>query len=192
MIRPSVSVTRTGPGRNDIEKRLKQIAQSDVFVGIPADHTLRKGEEINNASLLFIHTHGSPLNNIPARPVLEPAIEANRALITPELAAAAKSVLDKNPNQAIVHLKRAGLVASNAAKRWFTDPRNGWPPNKPETIKRKGSSRPLIDTGQLRRAITWVVSQAGVITKPAKAEVSVVREVTAAAEEAVEDIPEAL
>ena len=27
-------------------------------------------------------------------------------------------------------------------------------PNKPATIKRKGSSRPLIDTGHLRQSIT--------------------------------------
>jgi hypothetical protein len=29
------------------------------------------------------------------------------------------------------------------------------PPNAPATIARKGSSTPLIDTGQLRSAITW-------------------------------------
>jgi len=29
------------------------------------------------------------------------------------------------------------------------------PPNRPSTIARKGSSKPLIDTGELRNAITW-------------------------------------
>ena len=29
------------------------------------------------------------------------------------------------------------------------------PPNSPETIKRKGSDNPLIDTSKLRRSITW-------------------------------------
>ena len=33
------------------------------------------------------------------------------------------------------------------------------PPNSPETIRRKGSSRPLIDTGQLINAITWIVER---------------------------------
>jgi len=31
------------------------------------------------------------------------------------------------------------------------------PPNAPSTIARKGSSNPLIDTGQLKDAITWRV-----------------------------------
>lgn len=31
------------------------------------------------------------------------------------------------------------------------------PPNAPSTIRRKGSSNPLIDTGQLKDAITWRV-----------------------------------
>lgn len=36
--------------------------------------------------------------------------------------------------------------------------RNGpFEPNKPSTVKRKGSSRPLIDTGHLRQSIRYVV-----------------------------------
>ena len=31
------------------------------------------------------------------------------------------------------------------------------PPNAPETVKRKGSSTPLVNDGHLRQAITWVV-----------------------------------
>jgi len=31
------------------------------------------------------------------------------------------------------------------------------PPNAPSTIRRKGSSNPLIDTGQLKNSITWQV-----------------------------------
>ncbi len=33
------------------------------------------------------------------------------------------------------------------------------PPNTPETIARKGSSNPLIDTGQLKNSITYEVNQ---------------------------------
>jgi hypothetical protein len=29
------------------------------------------------------------------------------------------------------------------------------PPNAPSTIKQKGSSKPLIDTGEMRQAVTW-------------------------------------
>ena len=40
---------------------------------------------------------------------------------------------------------------------WFENPQNGWPPNSPRTIRRKGSDQPLVDTGEMRKAITYVV-----------------------------------
>lgn len=54
-------------------------------------------------------------------------------------------------------LRSAGNLAASYAKKWFTDPRNGWAPNSPRTIALKGSSRPLIDTGAMQEAITYVV-----------------------------------
>lgn len=36
--------------------------------------------------------------------------------------------------------------------------RGGWAPNKPSTIKAKGSSKPLIDTGQEINSVTWTNS----------------------------------
>jgi len=33
------------------------------------------------------------------------------------------------------------------------------PPNNPYTIKKKGSSNPLVDTGQLKNSITWEVDK---------------------------------
>jgi hypothetical protein len=156
-----VKVTKTGPGLALIRKSIDRLKKSEVLVGIPAPTTQRRGEPINNASLLFIQTNGSQLKNIPPRPVLEPSIEANKGIITPHLGAAAKAVMDQRPDAAERELERAGMIASNCAKRWFTDPRNNWPPNAPSTVEEKGSDRPLIDTGQLRRAITYVVREEG-------------------------------
>ena len=88
---PPVTVTKSGPGLAQLKKDLERLSKSDVLVGIPASAAARKKGPINNASLLFIHSKGSPLKHIPARPVLEPAIQANRALITPQLAMAARA-----------------------------------------------------------------------------------------------------
>jgi hypothetical protein len=152
-----VTVAKSGPGLAQVAEDLKRLKASDVLVGIPAPKAQRRGQAVNNAELLFIHSHGSQLRNIPARPVLEPAIEADQKLITPHLAEAAKAVIDGRPAQAEMNLQRAGVAASNSAKRWFTDARNNWAPNAPSTIRRKGSDKPLIDTSSMRRAITFVV-----------------------------------
>jgi hypothetical protein len=156
---PPVTVKKSGPGLTQLKADLARINRSEVLVGIPASAATRKKGPINNASLLFILSKGSPLKKIPATPILEPAIAKGKALITPHLGAAAKAVLDHNPLKAERELKLAGTVAVNAAKRYFTDPANGWPPNAPSTIKRKGVDRRNIDSGSLRRALTWVLRQ---------------------------------
>lgn len=156
-MKPTVGLKRTS-SVDSLNERLRALERKDVLVGIPQQNASRKGE-INNAELLYIHTHGSALQKIPPRPVIEPAIEApdNRANISAELRDAARGVLEGRPDDAALHLELAGQVGENAAVRWFTDPRNGWAPNAPSTIRKKGSDRPLIDTGELRRSITHVV-----------------------------------
>ncbi len=120
---------------------------------------INKGLNYSQALALYIHTRGSPLWQIPPRPIIEPAIEdkTNRDLIDKELQAAAKAALGGNKSLMMTHMRRAGLTAQNAVKAWFTNPKNHWAPNAPSTIKRKGSSRPLVDTGALRQSITYVV-----------------------------------
>lgn len=97
------------------------------------------GTAITNAELLFIFSKGSPRRNQPPRPVLEPAVQAegNREPIAAELAEADRATLAGNTGEATRHLQRAGVKGANAARGWFTDPRNGWPQNALSTIRQK-------------------------------------------------------
>jgi len=157
MVAPEIKVTEGGDLKQ-VANALRLLANARVYVGIPEAETSRRGETVTNAGLMYIHTNGSTLHNIPPRPVIEPAIEApdNKARITNLLGQAANDLLDGDKQKAKQDLQLAGTAGSNAAKRWFRDPRNGWPPNAPSTIARKGSDKPLIDTGELRRSITHV------------------------------------
>lgn len=186
-LNPTITVFESGD-ESFLKAAIGTLENAKVYVGIPEAETQRKGDPVTNAGLLFIHTNGSPIRHIPARPVIEPSIEANHEPIEDGLAAAATLVLDGIDSQALVALKKVGTFASNGAKKWFTDPRNGWRQNSPETIRRKlekltGARRrkalkilasvdehmplvgttdldeintPLIDTGEMRRAITSV------------------------------------
>ena len=146
-----------GGGLAGLTSRLQSLTKVAVYVGVPAANTSRTGADINNAELLYIHTHGSPLRNIPARPVIEPALKANKDKIMAEYSKAVSAAAEGNDGEVMSALTRTGLGGENAARDWFTDPRNEWEPNSPKTIARKGSSRPLIDTSALRKAITHVV-----------------------------------
>lgn len=157
-----VSVKKTS-NLPQLSAAIAKLGKARVLVGIPEARASRKGDEINNAQLLFIFTNGSPMRGIPARPVLQPAIKdpTNKAVITKQLAAAAQGAFAANEQQLRNGLGGAGTAASNAARQWFTSPKNGWPPNSAATIAAKGSSTPGIDTGQLRRAITYIVDEDG-------------------------------
>ena len=120
------------------------------------------GKQYSEVYQMYLQEHGSPLWASPPRPVLEPAIEHSKDWIAEQLGKAAQSALDGDVKGVRDGLHKAGQVAENAAKDWFTNPANGWAPNSPETIKLKGSNKPLIDTDQLRKAITHVVRRKGV------------------------------
>jgi hypothetical protein len=180
VIKAGISVKVKGDGGAAQVRALEQLTRRQVLIGIPDARTERKtptklsplmqlrknlgAQSITNAQLLFIHTNGSPRNRIPARPVIEPAINepGNKAMLTDEMKLAAGAALDGKAAQSLTFLRRVALMGQNVARGWFTDARNGWAPNKPSTIRRKGSARPLINTDQMRKAIIGVVEDAGV------------------------------
>lgn len=180
---PTVSITEGGNGPEFVKAVIGDLMNAKVYVGIPEAETSREGEQITNAALMFIHTNGSEVMGIPKRPVIEPAIEADKERLSATLGQAADAALDGDKLTYERLMKIAGQQGSNDAKLWFTDPRNGWPRNKEATIRRKlrrlrgkkfkaamkvlnaaGETgdvseidTPLVDTGELRRSITWVV-----------------------------------
>lgn len=152
-------VSRHGPAGGLFEalQRLMAHSKEDILVGVPAEKTLRPGDSMNNASLLFIHTNGSPLRHIPPRPVIEPALKYHQKPITNEIRKMLKATAQGNAQKVQQCAHRVGMAGQNAVRDWFTNPNNGWPANAPSTVARKGSSTPLIDTAALRKSIVYVI-----------------------------------
>jgi hypothetical protein len=167
----------------NLEAALKALAGQEVLVGIPADKAQRQaapedGENaaLTNAQLGYIHEHGSPARNIPARPFLATGIKDARDAIVDQLRAAGKTALDGNISGVDTALNKAGLIGQNSVRNHFVD--NDWPALAESTLNKvigqvmggdgkvlkKGKTRaqtgainPLILSGQLRKAITYVV-----------------------------------
>ena len=142
-----------------MKRLVKKLSNLDVLVGVPQNKSSRPKGEITNAELVYIHTHGSPVNRIPARPIIEPAIEdnENKQIISESLKEAARAVLNGDEQKTTEMLNKAGLDAQNIVRDWFTNYKNNWAPNSPITIRLKGSSKPLIDTAELRKSIIYVI-----------------------------------
>lgn len=119
------------------------------------------GMKYSAAHSLYVQTHGSPAYAIPPRPVLEPAIKDSKAVIGKQIAGAYRAAIHGDMSGAERGLELAGMAAQNAARGWFDNPKNKWPPNSARTIKAKGSNSPLIDTGEMRKAITYVIRDMG-------------------------------
>lgn len=136
----------------------RELAARNVLVGVPQAKSSRPNDsEITNAELAYIHTHGSPVNNIPPRPFLQPSIEKNIIGVATLQKQIVGAALEGKPAQVDILQNRLGLYAQKNAKEYITMGDN-LAPNAPATIARKGSDRPLIHTGQLLNSITYVIT----------------------------------
>lgn len=119
------------------------------------------GASVSNAELLYLHTYGSPVNNIPARPVLEPAIgqpEVAERIAEQLKSGMKKAFVDGDAKGAEAEYARAGMIAQSECRKYILDSSH-FVPNAPMTIERKGSSKPLIDTASMMNAIIYEVRE---------------------------------
>ena len=169
----------------ELANLLKSLSKLEVLVGVPQETTDRKGEGgVTNAQLIMLHTKGSPLQNLPPRPIIEPALEQSetKQMITDGLKDILQALLNRDPSSAKKNMKILGQHSVNAVQNWFDDPRNSWTPDTEKTIiakmkkkykgkkKRKeatesalagvqGINVTLVDTNQMRKAITYVIRE---------------------------------
>lgn len=105
----------------------------------------------------MVQEFGSIKNNIPERSFirkplkrhLQQEIEKSRTL---------KEAIFNTRESYKAKYNILGVIAQNIITDSFKNLGDGnWIPNAPATIKRKGSSQPLIDTGRLRKSITYEI-----------------------------------
>lgn len=169
---------------------INELVGKQILVGFPEKTTERQDEdqgEMNNAILGYIHEHGAPKANIPARPFLVPGVQDAIESSGNYLTKAAAETLKGDAKKADAYLHDAGIVAMNSARRKINY--GDFAPLSPYTIRNRhrnrgtksmrdsekrylemiaeGSSpeaaqaatgiRPLVNTAQMRNAITYVV-----------------------------------
>lgn len=139
---------------NEVIEAVRALGAQDVKVGFPESTSSRDDDAINNPALAYIHEYGAPEAGVPERPFLVVGVEGSLGKITDVMKAGARAALKGN-NLAGQTLNRVGLIAQGSVQQKIVD--GPFIPNLPETIRRKGSDRPLIDTGALRQAVSYVV-----------------------------------
>lgn len=140
--------------------RAKLPEDAHVKVGV-LTNAKHPGSGISMLELAAIHEFGSPAAGIPERSFIRATFE--RAEVEAKLQAfagrLAKAVVDDKLTwqQALGQL---GAWATSQIKMTIKQRLTDGPEdqaNRPSTIAKKGSDLPLVDTGRLINAITWIV-----------------------------------
>lgn len=133
-----------------LEQMLKHTQKhSHAAVGILQDQP--HDEKFSMVDLAMVHEYGSPANNIRARSFIRSTCDAKRKEHLELIRKLQQKILlgRITVKQALAQL---GEVVSKDMVQAINDGID--PELKPATIKRKGSSKPLIDTGRLKGSIT--------------------------------------
>ena len=149
-----VKVTDRDRGYAALMKRLKAEKLS-LTVGVhEAEGSEPHGDEMTVADLATIHEFG--LGHVPERSFLRAWADEQAEEIKKDLGGIGKAVAEGKLT-AEQGLERFGSLAVGQIQQRIVAGID--PPLAEETVKRKGSSTPLVDTGQLKSSITYVVKK---------------------------------
>lgn len=156
--RVTVSTEALTGGLDALQKRLRLLRARHAYVkaGVLGKAPVRTEGGITNAQLASVHEYGT--SKVPARPFIAPPFHANRESYMQILQAGYRAAVTKDDPAVFVKMLRLlGMKIVADIRKHVTAGPPIPPPLSPKTIARKGSSRPLVDTGQMIRSIDYEV-----------------------------------
>lgn len=163
----SSSVRVADRGSSALAAALRALAGSRVRVGVLADapkktgtRTGKSGRQIQQAATLaeVAAAHEFGTDQIPQRSFIRATVDLKAAEITALQEKLAAQVAEGKITPEVA-LERFGVTVQGMIQARIAE--GIGPALAPETIRRKGSSKPLVDTGQLRSSITYQVTPGG-------------------------------
>lgn len=144
----SVEVKLIDHGFDNIIRQALKLDGKGVKVGIRRGKGSHDGTDMLD---IAVYNHFGTAT-IPARPFVSDCAEKNAGQI------------QEVQKRLVYRVYQGGLSADGALAElgaWYVNVQKGhilhggWTPNAPATIKRKGSNKPLVDTGQLVNTVDW-------------------------------------
>lgn len=145
---------RLTPDGVKFQKMLKELAEKEVRVGFQhGKATEEDGTDICDIAawneLGTVH--------IPARPFLRQSVDDNLSKINSFLREKKNDLVRGASAEQV--LKEIGIFQKDLIQEKITD--GSFAPNAPSTIKKKHSSKPLIDTGRMRQSVNYEIKAKG-------------------------------
>jgi phage gpG-like protein len=161
----AVEITDDDLGWSRTRYALEALAGLELTIGVHGkDRERSKGDPLTNPELAAVHEFGADFEQggrrvvIPARSFLRATVDEKGDAIGQVIDRAVDDVAELR-KRAATAMSDIGLEIQGMIQQRIAD--GIGPPLQPATIKRKKSSKPLIDTGQLRQSITFVVKAKG-------------------------------
>ena len=147
-------------GWKRLSKAMTRPKETSVLVGVFGDEgdNERQGAEITNVELATIHEFGAKY--VPQRSFIRAGIDKSRGDLGKLVEKLFNGVITGKftAEQALELLGEQGVAE---VRKYVRDGDGVPPPLAASTVNRKGSSRPLVDTGQLVQSITHRVGEEG-------------------------------
>ena len=118
----------------------------------------KRDVDITNSHIMFVMEYGSPINDIPERPILRQTVAwAKENLLQPTIKRGLKKYFETNNIKDFEdELNKMCIAIENHINTGVRRKEFDIPPNASSTIEAKGSDIPLLDTGQLVKSIRAV------------------------------------
>jgi phage gpG-like protein len=155
MARRRAKIIDTDKGWARIKREIERSGKPHVRVGIFGEEAAKDHGGRPNVVIAAAHELGT--DTIPERSFIRATVDAKSKLIAGTAKRLAAAVIAGTQTHAQA-LNVLGQFVRGLMQERITA--NIPPPLKPATIKRKGSSTPLIDTGQLRASIDYETKNA--------------------------------
>ena len=132
-----------------LDKAVSSLGAKSLEVGFLESARYEDGTPV--AGVAVVHEFGSPVNGIPPRSFMRKTAEDKQGEWSNLIEQGAKAVINGTETPETM-LEKVGLVAAGNIKTTITQITT--PALSPATIKKKGSSKPLIEDGILLNSVT--------------------------------------
>lgn len=150
-----MTVTERDRGWNKLIRAMKR-GDVSARVGIVGGPAGQSHGSLNNASLGAVHEFGT--RRVPERSFLRATVDEQRTQVETQLARVVREFYGTQDRARLTRgLGRVAAKVTADVKKKIVG--SIPPPNAPATVARKGSSTPLVDTGQLVNTISWDVQE---------------------------------
>lgn len=136
------------------QRMLKEIADKEVRIGF--QHGKATEEDGTDVCDVAAWNELGTVN-MPSRPFLRKSVDENEGKINSFLQSKMKDLVRGVSAEQV--LKEIGIFQKDLIQEKITE--GSFAPNAESTVRQKGSSKPLIDSGRMRQSVNYVIQKKG-------------------------------